>query len=125
MKILIIEDDERLLELYQTFQEMLGDESTTIELVQNGAEALGSLKKTLPEVVLIDLFLPDMNGMEIVKYLDKEGQLKKTKAYVMTNLSDDHIEKEALNLGATGYVIKSNISFQTMKTLLETGSFVN
>jgi CheY-like chemotaxis protein len=125
MKILIIEDDERLLELYQTFQEMLGDESTTIELAKNGTEALTSLKKTLPEVILIDLFLPDMNGMEIVKYLDKEGQLKKTKAYVMTNLSDDHIEKEALNLGATGYVIKSNISFQTMKTLLETGSFVN
>ena len=125
MKVLVIEDDERLLELYQTFQEMLNSDELILELAKNGTEALESLKKTLPDVVLIDLFLPDMNGMEILKYLDKVGQLRQTKAYVMTNLSDDHIEKEALKLGAFGYVIKSNISFQTMKTLLETGSLTS
>lgn len=122
MKVLIIEDDERLLELYETFQEGF-ENSAHIDIVKTGTQALEYLKEKVPDIILIDLFMPDMNGIEILKYLHQSEKIKKTKAYILTNLTEDSLQKQALDMGAEGYIIKSNISFQMMKDLIEKGVF--
>lgn len=120
MNVLIIEDDERLIELYEAFE--LGSEpGTKIHISKTGKDALKFLEKAHPDVVLIDMLMPDISGLDILKYLHDTGTIQKTKAYILTNLTEDATEKKAKKLGASGYIIKSNISYQVMKNLIEKG----
>jgi two-component system repressor protein LuxO len=68
MTLLIVEDSATLVVVYE---EYLRNEPCSVTYVDTGAGALKQLKKPVPDVVLLDLGLPDMNGMEILKYINK------------------------------------------------------
>ena len=68
MNLLIVEDSATLVVVYQ---EYLRNESCNTIYADNGAEALRQLKIQVPDVILLDLGLPDMNGMEILKYINE------------------------------------------------------
>ena len=69
-RILIIEDDPSFAKLLERHLDKV---SVTIDHVDNGTEGLSRIKSDLPEVVLLDLNLPDSNGMDILKNLEKEN----------------------------------------------------
>jgi DNA-binding NtrC family response regulator len=69
MALLIVEDSPTLVVAYQ---EYLRNESCQVIYVETGADALAQIQESVPDVILLDLGLPDMNGMEILRYVNQE-----------------------------------------------------
>lgn len=109
--VLIVEDDEVLLRaLYLLFHG--GD--YTVASATNGEEALKMTERLKPDLVLLDLIMPKMNGFDYLKAAKSNPEMQKMPVIVLSNLGDkDDIEK-ATNLGAKDYFIKSNTDLSTL-----------
>jgi len=103
MKIIILEDDEMISEIYKRQLEKAGYD---VEVVIDGSHMAEKIIKEEPDLVLLDLLIPGGGGIEILKQLkDWQG---KTKKLIFSNNQDPESEKEALGLGADGFLIKAN-----------------
>lgn len=109
--VLIVEDDEVLLRaLYLLFHG--GD--YTVASATNGEEALKMTERLKPDLVLLDLIMPKMNGFDYLKAAKSNPEMQKMPVIVLSNLGDkDDIEK-ATNLGAKDYFIKSNTDLSAL-----------
>lgn len=103
-KILIVEDDEFLSSLYE---ELLIDEGYEVKVVKDGEEGLKTAESGGYDLVLLDIMLPKMDGLQILKSLNETGKGKNGPIVMLTNLGQDSIVKNALKSGAAGYLIKS------------------
>lgn len=104
--ILIIEDEIILQDVYKLVLSVKGYEVYT---ANNGLEGLQKLKETKPDMVLLDLFMPVMDGKEFMRNFDTKDY-PKTKIVVYTNHSDSETEAELLGLGASKYILKSSMA---------------
>jgi len=120
MKILIIEDNAQIQELYTEIGE---EKIKKQELVfaNTGADALKKTKKEKFDIILVDLSLPDMDGLEVLKELKKQKHT--ANIYAITNLSNNEAEQKAKTLGAKKYLIKAEIPLLSLKNLFDTGKF--
>ncbi|WP_158047569.1 sigma-54-dependent transcriptional regulator [Skermanella pratensis] len=100
-KVLLVEDTPSLARVYA---EYLKKAAFTVETVETGAAALEALRETVPQVVLLDLQLPDMNGMEILKHVS--GQQIPTAVVVITAHASVNLAVEAMRYGAYDFVVK-------------------
>lgn len=109
--ILIVEDDEVLLRaLYLAFH----DADYTIASATDGEMALKMTERLKPNLVLLDLLMPKMNGFEYLRNMKANAKISKIPVIVLSNLGDkDDIEK-AKNLGAIDYFIKSDTSLSAI-----------
>lgn len=107
-KILLIEDDALLVRMYQKKLELDGYE---VHVANNGEDGLKIFKDTKPNLVLLDVMMPKMNGFEVLEAAKNDDDIKETPVILLTNLgsSDEDIEK-GLELGAVAYLIKSNVT---------------
>lgn len=104
-KILVVEDDEFLRELYE---ELLKGENYDVTLAVDGEEGLSSISKGGFDLVLLDIMLPKMDGLEILRRVkNTPPAVKNGPVVLLTNLGQDSIIKEGFALGASGYLIKS------------------
>ena len=103
--ILIVEDDKTLSEAYRL---ILAKEKHTVKTASNGKEALKQLKDFQPEIILLDLLMPEMDGIEFLKEYDLEKHGNKVKVVILSNVGDDKKVKEALQLGASRYIVKAH-----------------
>jgi len=98
MKILLIDDNEDLLELCETFLNSVGHEFTGIN---NGKEGLQAIKDKKFDVVLLDLSMPEFSGADVIDALEKDGIMNKQKVVIFTAASptkkeiDQFLEKGA------------------------------
>lgn len=106
-KILIIEDDKILADMYAVKFEKEGYE---VVETQSGTEGLNLAKTINPDVVLLDVILPEMDGFAILIELKKEKNTKKIPIILLTNLGQQVDIKKGKSLGATDYLTKSNIT---------------
>jgi CheY-like chemotaxis protein len=107
VKILIVEDDEFLRELYA---ETLSGEGYTVETAIDGEDGYNKMKQGGWDLVLLDIIMPKMNGLEVIKKIKAESPQSTSKSLVfLTNLDKDAEIKEALQYG-DGYLIKSQIT---------------
>ncbi|MEX0930728.1 MAG: response regulator [Candidatus Paceibacterota bacterium] len=106
MKVLLIDDDAFLRDMYATKFRELGHEVTVAE---NGAEALASLKENCPDVVLLDMVMPGMGGLEFLALAIEQVGKDATKFIVLSNQSDEVDKKKAEELGAVGYIVKAEL----------------
>jgi len=107
-KILVVEDDQFLRELYD---ELLKEEGYDIELAADGEEGLNKMSTGGYDLVLLDIMLPKVDGLEILRRLkDKHSEKPNGPVVLLTNLGQDSIIKEGFNLGASGYLIKSSMN---------------
>lgn len=105
-RILIVEDEPYLRNLYI---QLLTDESYSVEQASNGDEAYEKMHQGGFDLVLLDIMLPHINGLEIMKKLTENPPLKPNKSIVaLTNLPSDKLQKEIQSYGAKGYFIKSD-----------------
>ena len=105
IKILLIEDDPFLLSMYATKFELEGFE---IIFAEDGEKALKVANKEKPDIILLDVLLPKMDGFEVLKELKKNEETKAVPVILLTNLSQrDDVEK-GLALGAVDYLIKAH-----------------
>lgn len=111
MKILIAEDDTFFQKFYKSELEKQGFQ---VRVASNGKEALEALKEDVPDLLILDIIMPDMDGFEVLENLSKSGQIKSIPVLVFSTLGQESDVKHALELGAKGYVNKSFFDFSTL-----------
>lgn len=110
-KILVIEDDPNLRELYQ---EVLSQNGYVVEIAADGEVGLQKLQQGGHDLVLLDMMLPNLNGIDILKQLKAhpvpKGKPANGRIVLMTNLSEETVIKQAEELGSSSHIIKSEIT---------------
>lgn len=101
-KILIIEDEVMMLKALEFRMKKDGYEVIT---AADGREALKRIKEEAPDIVITDIMLPFVNGLEIISYIKKEIP-KKTKAIVLSKVGLEKTVLEAFELGADDFIAK-------------------
>jgi len=109
--LLVVEDDEVLLRaLYLVFH----DSQYTIATASDGATALSMAERLNPDLVLLDLLLPKMNGFDFLRAIKANPKLSTIPVIVLSNLSDNEDKDKAKALGAADYFIKSNTDLSSL-----------
>ena len=104
-KILIVEDDQFLREFYQ---ELLQSEGYNVEVAADGETGFNKAHNGGYDLLLLDIMLPKMDGMQILRELKISPPQTPNKAMVMlTNLGQDVVVKQCFEMGAQGFLIKS------------------
>lgn len=106
-KILIVEDDRTLVKMYQI---KLTLENFEVEVAYDGEEGLEKLKSVFPDLVLLDLAMPKMDGFEFLEKMMVDSSLKKIPVVVLSNLGQESDVEKAKKLGARDYLIKVNLT---------------
>lgn len=112
-KILIIEDEPILRDAFEII--LRSPNKYHVSSAENGLIALKLFKNVKPDLVLLDIFMPVMDGKEFLRNLDLQ-EYPDTKIIVYSNMSDRATEREMKELGAHDFVLKSSL---TPKMLLE------
>ncbi len=112
-KILVVEDDKFLSEAYRS---KLTTADFEVRVATDGEGALKELAGFSPDVIVLDLKMPKSDGFYFLEALRQNGQINKVPIIVASNSGDKIDIERAMALGATDYVVKSNLS---MKGLIE------
>ncbi len=105
--VLLVEDNDFIRNMYQL--KLAKSDIEVIEAV-DGAMALQKIKEHQPDVVLLDLMMPNVSGIEVLKELKKQGLTPKLPVVVLTNVMDQQTIDEAKNLGARDYIVKTDLT---------------
>ena len=105
--ILLVEDDPFLTEIYKTKLKEIG---YSVELAFDGEEAMRKIKEKVPDLVLLDIVLPNLDGWEILRKIKKDEDLKGLKVVILSNLGQMKEVEKGLKLGAEKYLIKARYS---------------
>jgi DNA-binding response OmpR family regulator len=108
-KILLAEDDKFIARAYKDGLEQAG---FMVTAVADGEEAMKSVAKEIPDIILLDLIMPIKNGFEVLADLKLDPKLKKVPVLVLSNLGQDSDFLKAKQLGAVDYMVKSNFSMK-------------
>jgi DNA-binding response OmpR family regulator len=106
-KVLIIEDDRFLREL---MVRKLKTENFEVIEAEDGAEGLKKIKEEKPDLVLLDLILPEMDGFEVLEQKRKDEEIKNIPVIILSNLGQKEEIDRGLQLGAKDYLIKAQFS---------------
>ena len=103
--ILLIEDDKFLSSMYQTKLEI---EGYNILRASDGETGFKLAKQHKPDLILLDIVLPNLSGFEVMEQLSQNSDLSKIPVIFLTNLSQKEDTKKGLKLGAKSYLIKAH-----------------
>jgi CheY-like chemotaxis protein len=107
-KIMLVEDDAILVEMYQAKFELEGHD---IVVATNGQECLDLLERYEPEIILLDILMPKLNGFHVLKEIKKQPHLRNIPVILLTNLGEAEVDMNhelARALGVNDYLIKSH-----------------
>ena len=105
--ILLVEDDKFLSEMYVN---KLASSDFEVELASDGREAMAKAKEVKPDLILLDIVLPKMDGFEVLQELKQDDSLRGVPVIVLTNLGQKEEVEKGLKLGATDYIIKAHFT---------------
>lgn len=103
--ILIIEDDQALL---KALVEKFTHEGFSVLEAHNGEEGLGKSLQEQPDIILLDIVMPKMDGITMLEKLREDSWGKNAKVILLTNLSSSEKISEAINLGSYKYLVKTD-----------------
>jgi CheY-like chemotaxis protein len=112
MSTVLVVDDEAGAR--RTLMRLLAREGYETVGAGDGREALRSLEARTPDVILLDLMMPEMDGLELLEALQANAQWKALPVVVLTALSDTHTVNRARQLGAKAYLVKATFSYAEM-----------
>lgn len=107
-KILLVEDDRFLSKMY--VDKMSREEGFEVEAVELGERAIECVQEWLPDLILLDIILPDINGVQVLKRIRENPKTAAISVLMLTNLNEKDYINEALSLGAKGYLIKAHFT---------------
>ena len=111
-KILLIEDEPNIIDIYETVLKKAGFCTRVIKYGYQAKEELEKIKNNKekrPDLVLLDLVLPDINGMEILKLARGEKGISDIPFFILTNYTDPEIEKVGRKLKVEKYLLKTDL----------------
>jgi len=104
-KILIVEDEEILAQMYK---ERLEKEGFEVFLASNSKKGLKLAREEKPDLILLDILLPDEDGISFLKELRKESSISEILVVALSNYDDPKSKKDAFSLGVKEYLIKTD-----------------
>lgn len=106
-KILIVDDDQFLLSMYVNKFTKSGH---SVEVAKSSQDALTKLKEGyMPDIILLDVVLPDLDGLELLEAMRKENLAKDSLCIMFTNQSGVEETEKAKSLSVAGYIIKASV----------------
>ena len=104
-KLLLVDDDPLLVRMYQ---KKMTNDGYEVETAGDGVEGLQKASQFKPDLILLDIMMPKMNGFEVLKKLKADSELSKTPVVILSNVggSQEDIDK-GLELGAVSYLVKA------------------
>lgn len=118
--ILLVDDDLTLREMYA---ERLKAEGFAVETAKDGEEALQKVSDLHPNIVLLDVMMPKINGLDVLKKMREQEDTKNIPVIVLTALIQDREKMESITRGADDYIVKSETMpgdvIQKVKAVLE------
>lgn len=118
--ILIVEDDKFLRELIS--QKLIKEGYNILQAV-DGEEGLDKIKKEKPDLVLLDLILPGIDGFEVLARAKEDPEVVKIPVIILSNLGQKEDVEKGMNLGAVDYLVKAHFTpgeiIDKMKRILE------
>lgn len=105
-KIVIVEDNSALADIYKTRLELLG---YTCFIGYNGITGLYFIQKEIPDLVLLDLMVPDIAGDQILAHMRGSSWGKAIPVYIISNLNEADAPAGLRELGIAGYAVKANL----------------
>ena len=109
-KTIVLADDESYIAI--AYRDGLERAGFAVTVANNGQDALGAISHIKPDIVLLDLIMPKMNGLEVLKAIKADPALSSIPVIVLSNLSQVTDEAEVLRLGAADFLIKSDFSLK-------------
>lgn len=106
-KVLLVEDEDYIRDLYKRQLDQAGLQT---DACATGQEGLSAIASNHYDLILLDIMLPDTNGLQILKEVKQNPSTKATTVVLLTNLGQDVIIKEGFELGAEGYLIKASLT---------------
>lgn len=106
-KILIVEDEQSLLDMYTM---KLEKEGYNVVGAKDGLEGVEKAKQEKPDLILMDVMLPKIDGFRALEEIKRENELKDTPVIMLTNLGQDEDIKKGKEHGALDYLVKANIT---------------
>lgn len=106
-KVFVIEDDKFLREL---ISEELGREGFSVAVAVDGEEAVREIPKEIPNLILLDLILPGIDGFDVLKQIKENPAISKIPVIILSNLGQKENIDKGMALGATDYLIKANFT---------------
>ncbi len=103
--ILLVEDDPFLVEIYST---KLKEAGFSVKIATDGKDALRKVKRDIPDLLLLDIVLPNFNGWEILRKIGRDDELRALKVVILSNLGEKQEIEKGLKLGAAKYLVKAH-----------------
>jgi DNA-binding response OmpR family regulator len=106
-KVAIVEDDQAISQMYRIKFEAEGYE---VETAENGRLGLELAKTMQPDIILLDLMMPEMTGEEMLEELRKTTWGKNTKVVILTNVGEQEIPPRVNELGVSAMILKADMT---------------
>ncbi len=104
-KVVLVEDEKMLADMYATKFAMEGFETSK---AYDGAAGLALAKEVQPDIILLDVIMPKLDGFAVLKQLKEDPSVKDVPVILLTNLGQDEDIKKGKELGAADYFVKAN-----------------
>jgi len=118
-KILIVEDDPEMRNFYRDYLAAIYD----VDAAENGEEGLDKLSKNHYDLVMLDVMMPQVDGLTFLKRKNQIPNIEKVPVVMLTNLGNDEIIKQCFELGAKSYIFKAETTpdkiLPTLKQVIE------
>ncbi|MEI7792772.1 MAG: response regulator [Candidatus Berkelbacteria bacterium] len=108
--LLIVEDEDSVV--YALSEKFNLTEGVKVIFASNGVDGLKKALEEKPDLILLDIILPEMDGIEMLEKLREDDWGKNVEVIILSNLSDPDSEKKARTLGVTQYIIKADCEIE-------------
>ncbi len=115
-KVMIVEDNVDLAEIYKTRLELIG---YTCFVAYNGVTALYFIQKEQPDLVLLDLMIPDLSGAQVLATMRGTDWGKTIPVYIISNLNESEAPDNLREFGIAGYSVKSTMANDTIDRIVD------
>lgn len=115
-KIAIIEDDQAISQMYRFKFEA---EGYTVETAENGKLGLELTKSYKPDIILLDLMMPEMTGDAMLEALRKEPWGKDIKVIILTNMGEQEVPAKVRELGVSAVILKADMTPRQVADLVK------
>jgi DNA-binding response OmpR family regulator len=116
-KVAIIEDDQAISQMYRFKFEAEGYE---VETAENGKLGLELAEKMKPDIILLDLMMPEMNGDEMLAKMRKANWGSKIKVIILTNMGEQEIPEDVKKLGVAAVILKADMTPKQVAEVVKT-----
>ena len=106
-KVLIVDYDAFLLDMYSI---KFKESGFLVEIAKNGEEAIAKAKSLNPDVILLDIVMPKMDGFDVLREIKKDNLAPGAVIFILTNLGQKEDVDRGLKLGASDYIVKAHFT---------------